>query len=82
MRSKFGRTETKEYELIVFAENSVVVEFPLLSGMSQGELEKITEELLMTYSVQTIPGVYIDHKPLDMFGLEAERARTRKARRA
>ena len=34
MRSKYGRSETQDYEMIVFEENSVVVEYPLLRGMS------------------------------------------------
>ena len=82
MLSQFGRPETKEYNLIMMQDNIVVVEFPLLRGMSQGDLEEVVKQLLMTYTVQTIPAVYIDQVRVDLFGYEAELERTREERRA
>ena len=51
MLTKFGRPETRDYNLIMMQDNIIVVEFPLLKGMSQGDLEEITTQLLMTYTV-------------------------------
>jgi len=51
MLAKFGRPETKEYNIIMTQDNMVVVEYPLLKGMPQGELEELTKLLLMTYTV-------------------------------
>jgi len=33
MLAKFGRPETKEYNIVMTQENIVVVEYPLLKGM-------------------------------------------------
>ena len=51
MQNKFGREETMEYNLLNFQENVVLIEYPLLEGLSQGELEAVTEELLQTMFV-------------------------------
>ena len=59
--------------LITFQDNMVLVEFPLLAGRQQDELEIVTEELLQTMFVQTVSAVYIGGTKLDLFGFEAEK---------
>ena len=41
----------KEYRILSFEEDRVLVEFPRLSGSTKADLEEITQDLLKTMTV-------------------------------
>ena len=51
MKRKFSRPQMKEYRILSFEEDRVLVEFPGLSGSTQADLEEITQDLLKTMTV-------------------------------
>ena len=71
MKRKFSRPQMKEYRILSFEEDRVLVEFPGLTGSTQQDLEVITQDLLKTMTVQRVSAAYIDGVHLDLFGIEA-----------
>ena len=48
MKRKFNRPEMKEFNILNFEDNNVLVEFPNLAGLNQEEIEEITNQLILT----------------------------------
>ena len=63
----------KEYSIMNYDDNNVLVEFPGLAGTTKKELELITQELIMTMTIRTVGAAFIDGERVDLFGREASR---------
>ena len=51
MKRKFSRPQMKEYRILSFEEDRVLVEFPGLASSTLEHLEEVTQDLLKTMTV-------------------------------
>ena len=81
MKRKFHRPDVKEHKVLSFEDNMVHVEFPHLTGKSKEDLELVTSDFILTITIKTVGGAFIDGRPVDLFDREAGKQARQRAKK-